>query len=249
MDRNFHAALIITGVLGTTITPYMFFWQASEEVEEEKERHLIDQTGVVTFDRGFLRDLRIDTIVGMVASEVATWCMIVVGGTVLHGHGITNVATAADAARTLEPLVHTFPHAGFVAKVVFAAGVIGLGLLAIPVLAGSASYALCEVANWSEGLDLKLDQGHGFYGVIAVATMLGLSMNFLGIDPIRALIFIAVFNGVAAVPLLFLIAKIAANEHIMGEYRSGALSRMLLWVTFTGMAAAAIVLFLTLHNS
>jgi len=249
IDLSFGFFYIITGVLGTTISPYMFFWQASEEIEEERQRHLIDSLGVVSINRLFLRDLRIDTVLGMVASEIATWCMIVVGGSVLHKNGITNVGTAADAARTLEPLVHTFPHAGLLTKVIFATGVVGLGLLAIPVLAGSASYALCELANWAEGLDLKLSKARSFYGVIIVATLLGLAMNYLGIDPIKALVFTAVFNGVAAVPLIFLIAKVSSSEKIMGIYRSGRLSKSLLWLTFAAMAAAAAVMFVSIRGS
>jgi NRAMP (natural resistance-associated macrophage protein)-like metal ion transporter len=237
---------IITGVLGTTISPYMFFWEASEEVEEAKLHHLIDGRGVVRLTRAYLRDLRLDNILGMLASEVATWAVIVVGATVLHANGVTNVGTAADAAKALEPLVQTFPHAGFLAKLIFASGVIGLGLLAIPVLSGSASYALCEAVNWTEGLDLTLQQAHGFYGVIIVATGIGVVLNFLGIDPMRALVFTAVFNGVAAVPLLFVIARIAEDGAVMGAYRSGRLSRTLVWATVFAMGAAALTMFATL---
>ena len=237
---------IITGVLGTTISPYMFFWQASEEVEEEQLKGVAVGRSRVSVDAKFIRDLRIDTAIGMIASELATWSIIVVGATVLHAHGVTNVATAADAAKALEPLVHTFPHAGFLAKLIFATGVIGLGLLAIPVLSGSASYALCEAFNWHEGLNLRLKNGYGFYGIIATATLIGLGLNFVGIDPIQALVFTAVFNGVAAVPLLFLIARIARNRQVMGQYRSGILSTVLVWCTFGGMGAAAVGLFVTL---
>ena len=239
---------IITGVLGTTISPYMFFWQASEEIEEEKQQQRIDPAGQVSLDRRLIRDLRIDTALGMLASEVATWSIMVVGATVLHRNGVTNVATAAEAAKALQPLVHSFPHAGFLAKLIFATGVIGLGLLAVPVLAGSASYALSEAVNWSEGLDLKLPQARGFYGIIAVATLVGLALNFLGIDPIQALVFTAVFNGVAAVPLLVLIARIGESGRIMGEYRSGTLSRCLVWITCAAMGASALVLFATLAH-
>ena len=129
-----------------------------------------------------------------------------VAATVLHQHGITNVASAADAAKALEPLVQTFPNAGFLSKLIFAIGIIGLGLLGIPILSGSAAYALSETFNLKQGLNLKLKKAHGFYGVITIATIIGLMINFIGIDPIKALVFTAVFNGVAAVPLIFLIA-------------------------------------------
>ena len=246
VELSFGFFYIITGVLGTTISPYMFFWEASEEVEEEKAHQRINASGEVSFDRSLLRDLQLDNILGMFASEVATWSIIVVGATVLHAHGLTNVATAADAAKALEPLVRTFPHAGLLAKLIFASGVIGLGLLAVPVLSGSASYALCEAANWREGLNLTLRQAHAFYAVIAVATGIGLGLNFVGIDPIQALVFTAVFNGVAAVPLLFVIAQVAGNARIMGPYRSGRLSALLVWATCAGMGAAAVAMFLTL---
>jgi Mn2+/Fe2+ NRAMP family transporter len=120
----------------------MFFWQASEETEEEREAHLIGKDGRPRINLGFIRNMRIDTIAGMLSSEVVTWAIIVVTATVLHTNGVTDIRTAADAARALQPLVHTFPNAGYIAKVLFATGIIGLGMLAIPVLAGSASYAM-----------------------------------------------------------------------------------------------------------
>jgi NRAMP (natural resistance-associated macrophage protein)-like metal ion transporter len=244
IELSFAFLFIITGVFGTTISPYMFFWQASEEVEEERARHLIKH-GETHITKSFLKSLRIDNFIGMLSSEIATWCIIVVAATVLNTHGITNIATAADAARALEPLVHTFPYAGFLAKLIFAVGVIGLGLLAVPVLSASASYAVAETLNWKDSLNLKLKNAHGFYGVITVATMVGLMINFIGIDPIKALVYTAVFNGVAAVPLIFIIAKIARNEKIMGEHKSGKLSNIFVWGTFCIMGAAAVAMFFT----
>jgi NRAMP (natural resistance-associated macrophage protein)-like metal ion transporter len=242
---SFAFLFIITGVLGTTISPYMFFWEASEETEEEKEKHLI-KNGETHVSKKFMRALRIDNFLGMLSSEVATWCIIVVAATVLNAHGLTNIATTADAAKALEPLVRTFPNAGFLAKLLFSIGVIGLGLLAVPVLSASASYAIAEAFNWKEGLNLKFNRAHGFYGVITVATIIGLMINFIGINPISALVFTAVFNGVAAVPLIFIIAKIARDEKIMGEHKSGWLSNVFVWATFILMTAAAIAMFATL---
>jgi Mn2+/Fe2+ NRAMP family transporter len=246
VELNFEFFFIITGVLGTTISPYMFFWQASQEVEEVKELHLTNRYGRSKIGGKFIRNLRIDNFLGMVFSEIATWSIIVVAATVLHQNGITNVASAADAAKALEPLVQTFPHAGFLAKLIFATGIIGLGLLGIPVLSGSAAYALSEAFNMKEGLNLKLKKAHGFYGVITIATIIGLMINFIGIDPIKALVFTAVFNGVAAVPLIFLIARIARNRKIMGEYRSGWLSNTVVWIAFLVMLASAVAMFYTL---
>ncbi len=248
VEFSFAFLFIITGVLGTTISPYMFFWQASEEVEEEKERHML-RHGIPRITKKFIRFLRLDTFVGMLSSELATWCIIAVSATVLHGNGVTDVGTAADAAKALEPLVHTFPNAGLIAKAIFAIGVVGLGLLAVPILSASASYALSETLNWKEGLNLKLKKAHGFYGVITIATLIGLSINFIGINPIKALIFAAVLNGVAAVPLLFIIARVAQNGKIMGAYRSGTLSITFVWATFILMGVSAIAMFLTIGGS
>lgn len=245
-ELNFAFLFIITGVLGTTISPYMFFWQASQEVEEEKEKHLIRNTGKPVISQGYIRNMRIDNTTGMLISEVTTWCIILVAATVLHGSGVRDVKTAADAAKALEPLIHSFPHSGYLAKVVFSIGIIGLGLLAVPVLSGSAAYAVSEAFDWNASLNLKLKKAHGFYGVITIATIVGLMINFVGIDPVRALVYAAVLNGVAAVPLLFLIAKIAMSEKIMGEYKSGKLSNILLWSSFIGMGAAAIAMFYTI---
>jgi Mn2+/Fe2+ NRAMP family transporter len=172
--------------------------------------------------------------------------MVVVAATVLNKNGITNIATAADAAKALEPLVHTFPYAGILAKSIFAIGVIGLGLLAVPVLSASASYAVSETFNWSQGLNLKLKRAHGFYGIITIATILGLIINFIGINPIKALVFAAVINGIVAVPLIFIIAKIASNKKIMGEYTSGLLSNIFVWLTFLLMGAAVVAMFFAL---
>ena len=246
IELNFEFFFIITGILGTTISPYMFFWQASQEVEEEKIQHLIRTSGKPTIGKKFIRNLRLDNVVGMIFSEFATWSIIVVAATVLHQNGITNVASATDAAKALEPLVHTFTYAGILSKLIFAFGIIGLGLLAIPVLSGSAAYALTEAFNMKEGLNLKLKKAHGFYGIITIATLIGLMINFIGINPIKALVFTAAFNGVAAVPLIFIIARIARNPKIMGKYRSGWLSSIGVWVTFLVMLASAIAMFYTL---
>jgi Mn2+/Fe2+ NRAMP family transporter len=218
----------------------MFFWQASEEVEEEKERGLVGWDGKPRVGRFFIKHLRIDTLVGMVASEIATWSIIVVGATVLYAHGIHNVATSADAAKALEPLVTSFPNAGLWAKIIFATGIIGLGLLSVPVLSGSAAYALSEAFSWREGLSLKLKQAHGFYGIITIATIIGLIINFVGIDPIQALVFTAVINGVVAVPLLFVIWILGRNKKIMGDFNSKWLSSILVFATFLGMGLAAL---------
>jgi NRAMP (natural resistance-associated macrophage protein)-like metal ion transporter len=239
IEFNFAFFFIITGVLGTTISPYMFFWQASEEVEEERSKNMI-RHGIVHLTARFMRALRLDNFLGMLFSELGTWSIIIVTATVLNSHGVTDIKTAADAARALEPLVASFPNAGYLAKLLFTTGILGLGLLSIPVLAGSAAYALAEAFNFRDGLNLKLKQAHGFYGAITIATLVGLLINYVGIDPIKALVYTAVINDFVAVPLIFLIAKISGNKKIMGKYQSGIFSRVFTWATFVGMGAAAI---------
>ena len=244
---DFGFFFILTGVLGTTISPYMFFWQASEEIEEEiEEKRVGHNGGIPRISKKFIKDLRIDTFLGMLFSELMTFFIIITTASVLNTHGVTNIATAADAAKALEPLVSTFPNSGLVAKMIFATGVVGIGLLGVPVLAGSASYALSEAFHWREGLFLKFKQAHGFYGVIIVATLIGLLINFVGIDPIKALVFTAVFNGVAAVPLVFVIAKVSNNKKIMGEHKNPLISTTLLWLTFAAMGGSAIIMFVSL---
>jgi NRAMP (natural resistance-associated macrophage protein)-like metal ion transporter len=229
---------IITGVIGTTISPYMFFWQASEEVEEEVERGIDKKPGV---SKRFIRRLRIDNALGMFLSQFVTWCIIIATGTVLHANGVTDIRTAADAAKALMPLVNTFPHAGFIAGLIFAVGIIGLGLLAVPVLAGSAAYAVAETFDWHEGLYRKLRDAHGFYGVITIATLVGLAINFVGIDPMKALIVAAVVNALVSIPLVLLVIFISSNRAVMGEHASGKLSKTFLWITFALVFVAGVL--------
>lgn len=245
VEFNFGFLFIITGVLGTTISPYMFFWEASQEVEEQNEKHP-NQNGAPVVTQSILHRMRLDNNAGMIVSEITTWCILLVGATVLHQSGVKDIKTAADAAKALEPLVHSFPNAGFLSKLIFSIGIIGLGFLAVPVLSGSAAYAVSEAFNWRASLNYKPHQAFGFYGVITVATIIGLVINFVGIDPVKALVYAAVLNGVAAVPLLYLILRIAKNEKIMGEHKSRALSNSLLWVTFVAMGAAAVAMFFTI---
>lgn len=240
LEFNFQFLFIITGVLGTTISPYLFFWEASEEAEETENSYLYNNRFQITSK--YIKKLRVDNFIGMLFSEIGTWAIIVVTATVLHTNGITDIKTAEDAAKALEPLVNTFPHAGFLAKMIFATGIIGLGFIAIPVLAGSAAYAVGEMFDWKVGLNLKFKQAHGFYSVIIIATLIGLLINFIGIDPVKALIYAAVINGIIAVPLIFIIALVVKNKEIMGKYKSGRLSNTFVWITFISMAIAAVAM-------
>ncbi|MEA2701971.1 MAG: hypothetical protein QOE22_680 [Candidatus Parcubacteria bacterium] len=234
---------IIVAIFGTTISPYLFFWQTSNVVEDEIADHRLPQRGgVPKLSKPYLKRLRIDTFIGMLFSNVTAWFIIIVGAVVLNQAGITNIENAADAARALEPLVQTFPNAGFLAKLIFAIGVIGIGLQSIPVLAGSSAYAVSETFNWREGLFRKFKQSRNFYLVIIFGTLAGLLFNFVGFDPIKVLVFTAVFNGIAAVPLIYLIARLSGRSDIMGNHKSGWLSKLGLWAAFAVMAVFGVAL-------
>ena len=247
-EFTFSFLFIITGVLGTTISPYLFFWEASHVVEELKINHRNSGLNRKIGPKDIFK-LRVDNTVGMLFSEIATWSIIVVAATVLHGSGIRDINTAADAAKALEPLVHSFPNSGFLAKLIFSIGILGLGFLAIPVLSGSAAYAVSDAMGWEASLNLKLYKAPKFYFIIIASTIVGLLLNFLGINPVKALIYTAVLNGVAAVPLLILIALISGNDKIMKEFKGSWFSASLLWITFLGMAAGAVTMFFFLGKA
>ncbi|MBI2074360.1 MAG: divalent metal cation transporter [Candidatus Levybacteria bacterium] len=232
----------IVAVLGTTISPYLFFWQASEEVEEEVAHHKLRQMGagnpkVTPKD---ITRLRIDTVIGMFFSNLIMWFIIVTTGATLFPAGIHTINSASQAALALRPF------AGDFAFVLFALGIIGTGLLAVPILAGSASYAVSEAFGWKEGLYRKLFKAPGFYGVIAIATLIGFFINFIGINPISTLYYTAVINGIIAPPLLIIILIVANNRGVMGKRVNGITSNILgIFVTLL-MSVAGILLLLNL---
>jgi NRAMP (natural resistance-associated macrophage protein)-like metal ion transporter len=240
---------IMVGILGTTISPYLFFWNTSEVVEDEVEDHRIKTSsgkGLPRISHRFIRKIRLDNIAGMTLASVSAWFIVIACASTLHAHGITVINNANDAAAALEPLVHGFPNAGLIAKILFSVGIIGIGLLAVPVLAGSSSYAISEALGLREGLYRKFSKAHGFYLIITLATLAGLVINIIGIDPIQALIFTAVFNAVASVPLLWMIFRVGNNRQVMGEYRNKLLSNIGVLAAFVLMAVASIVLFWSL---
>jgi len=236
---HFDSFYMILAMLGTTISPYLFFWDTSEVVEDEIVQHRLSKNQTSPrISKRFMRNLKLDNLIGMSLSNLGAWFIVITCASVLFTSGIRDIASAADAAKALEPLVKDFPHAGLLAKSIFSLGIIGLGLLAVPVLAGSSSYAISELFNWREGLHLKFKKAYGFYGVIVLATLIGLMINFLGINPMKALVFTAVFNGIAAVPLLWLITRIGRNSNIMGEFKNSKLSSFFMYVTFIAMVIA-----------
>jgi NRAMP (natural resistance-associated macrophage protein)-like metal ion transporter len=245
VEISFSFLLILLANIGTTIAPYLFIWEASQEVEEGKAAGRIQRRRAVSISSRVISNLRIDNGVGMAASQLISWSIIVVSATVLNQHGVTNLKTAADAAKALEPLVNSFPYAGLLAKVLFSIGIVSAGLLVIPILAGSAAYALSETLNWKQGLNLKFQSAHGFYGVITASTLIGVAINFVGVDPIRLLVYTSVLNGVAAVPLILLIILISKNRRVMGKYVSGWLSEGFTWLAFGAIAAATLAAIFT----
>jgi NRAMP (natural resistance-associated macrophage protein)-like metal ion transporter len=235
--------LNLVAVLGTTISPYLFFWQASQEVEEE----IADGKTTSAARRGAshvaLKWMRTDVIVGMLFSNLIMWFIIVTSASTLFRAGTHQIDTAAQAAQALAPL------AGQFASLIFAAGIIGTGLLAVPILAGSAAYAVADTFKWPEGLSLRLPQAPAFYGVIALATGVGAGINFFGINPIRALVYTAVINGLAAPPLLVMLMLVANNRRIMGKRVNGGFSNALGWLTTAAMTAAAVAMLFSLVSS
>lgn len=228
----FNSAYLLTlvGVFGTTISPYLFFWQASEEAEEEKLKHNVVSGNIIRREEE-------DTAVGMFYSNIVTFFIIATTGATLFAAGINNVNTAAEAAQALRPL------AGDFAYVLFAAGLIGVGMLAVPVLAGSAAYAIAETFSFTEGLNKQFHKAKAFYGVIAAATLVGFLLNFIGISPIKYLFYSAVLNGLIAPVLIVMILLIANNRKIMGDYVSGPLSNALSIGALLIMTAAIVATF------
>jgi len=237
IEFNMGYLLTLVGFLGTTISPYLFFWQASEEVEEEiaeKKIKDFDIKPVVT--RKEVRGMGIDTKIGMVFSNVMTFFIILTTAATLNKNGIFSIETPAQAALALKPL------AGEFAYLLFAIGIIGIGLQSIPVLAGSVGYAMSDALGIKEGLSKKFSKARGFYTILAISTIVGLLMNLLGINTMQALYYAAIVNGVVAVPLIFIIIKLAGDKRIVGEFRSHKLNRIVAWITFVFMALAVILM-------
>lgn len=228
----------IVAFMGTTITPYLFFWQADEEVEEEIVEHKIVAIGVgiprvAKYD---VRNMRYDTVFGMLFSQIMTFMIVITTAATLFANGVTNISTASDAASALRPL------AGDFAYVLFALGIIGTGLLAVPVLSGSAAYAVSEALGWRSGLGKKFREVRGFYSVIIIATMIGLLIDFIGVDPIMALYYSAAINGLLAPPLMIFILLIGNNKKIMGKYVNKKASKILTLIIIAVMGACGIFL-------
>lgn len=238
-NANYFTALV--AVLGTTISPYLFFWQASEEAEEVRDNRKEHPLKWAPWQakKQFER-IKVDTVVGMGFSNVVSLFIILTTAATLHGAGITNIQTSAQAARALEPLAGRFAFA------LFTAGIVGTGLLAVPVLAGSAAYGVAEAFKWRASLENRPSEARQFYGVLAVATLVGLALNFVGMNPIRALFWSAVINGVVSVPLMVVTLLMAVNPRVMGKFTLPLRLRVLGWIATVAMLVASIGLFATL---
>ena len=283
IEFNSQFAMMFVAIFGTTISPYLFFWQASEEAEEDVAKHKIKEVGgnisatksdktknnsshsatpnnehesdvdnqnnniskKPKISKTELMLMRSDVAIGMGFSLSIMWAIIVTTAGSLHVNGITDIQTADQAAKALQPLAKSFPYAGEMAKTIFALGIIGSGLITVPVLAGSSGYALSDVFGWREGLSKKFRQAKGFYLIIAASTLVGLWINFANIDPIRALVYTAVINGIIAAPILYIIMRAANDKNILGNKVNGRISNIIGWLTFTMMSVSVVIMFLT----
>jgi NRAMP (natural resistance-associated macrophage protein)-like metal ion transporter len=229
--------LIIVAIFGTTISPYLFFWQAGQEVEELAVQR--DGTSVPNSPHGtphHLRRINIDTILGMAFSNIIAFFIMLTTAVTLYTHGVHDIQTSAQAAEALRPIGGEFTF------LLFAGGIIGTGLLAVPVLAGSAAYAVAETFNWKSSLGMELKSAKGFYAIIALATLVGVLLDFSPIDPVKALLWSAVINGVISVPLMIAMMRIATQQKVMDKFVVGARLKWLGWLA-TGVMAVAVLAF------
>lgn len=236
---NATAAAVVVGIFGTTISPYLFFWQASEEVEDMRAGQgvlaLVRDAGPAAAE---LRRIRWDTWSGMFYSDITAYFIILATAVTLNTAGITDINTAARAASALRPLAGNFAY------VLFALGILGVGLIGVPVLAGSGAYALSEAMNWNWGLERKATDARGFYGVIAVSVLLGLVIQYSPISPMKALFWSAVINGVVAVPLMVVIILLVSKKSVMGAFTASRPLITLGWIATAIMGAAAVRMFI-----
>jgi len=226
---------VLVAILGTTISPYLFFWQAAQEVEELEQTGIKPRREKLRHVYRALRRLRIDTVIGMLFSNCIAFFVMLMGAVALHGAGVHDVRTAAQAAQALRPL------AGDLAFTLFALGIVATGMLAVPVLASSAAYAVAEAFGWPEGLERHWREATGFYGIVTVATLAGTVLSFTPIDPMKALVWAAVINGVVSVPIMAAMMVLAGNPAVMGPLVVRRNTRAFGW-SAVGLMAAAVVL-------
>lgn len=240
-------AIMFVAVIGTTISPYLLFWQTSEEAEEDVAKHKIKEIGKgkPKVSPKEIMLMKEDIGIGMFFSQFIMWSIIITSAGSLYFAGITDIQTADQAASSLEPLVKSFPNSGQIAKVIFAFGIIGTGLLAIPVLSASSAFALSDTFGWKEGLEKKFSQAKSFYSIIIASTLIGVWITFSHISPIQALILAAVINAVVTVPILFIVMRLANDRKILEDKINSRFSNIIGWLTFAIMTVSVIVMFLS----
>ena len=228
------SAFLVAAVLGTTISPYLFFWQTSQEVEEQNLQHKDTCSWQCHPPKSHIKRMRADVWSGMFFSNVVMFFIIVCCAGTLYTHGITNITTASEAAQALRPFVGNFAY------ILFALGIIGTGMLAVPVLAGSTSYAMSESFGWRHGLYRKLKEAYAFYGVIIISMLFGIGLTVSGIDPIKALLYSAVANAIISPIIIFCIIRLSSDKKVMGTHTNRPLTKGLGWFTFILMVLASI---------
>jgi len=237
VELNMGYLMTLVGFIGTTISPYLFFWQASAEVEEEiATKKIADFHIQPEVSRQEIRALGTDTKIGMIFSNVMTFFIILTTAATLHRSGIFNIETPQQAASALKPL------AGNLAYLLFSVGIIGIGLQSIPVLAGSVGYAMADALGIKQGLAKKFSKAKGFYSILTLAMIVGLLMDLLGINTIQALYFAAIVNGVAAVPLIFIIIRLARDSRVVRGYQTSKINTIIGWLTFAFMGTAVVLM-------
>jgi NRAMP (natural resistance-associated macrophage protein)-like metal ion transporter len=239
---NSESITMIVAVFGTTISPYLFFWQASQEVEEQKSEPQAPalKRAPVAYARAVLRRIKVDTYIGMGFSNLVAFFIVLTTAATLHAHGVSNIQTSAQAASALRPL------AGEFAFLLFSLGIIGTGLLAVPVLAGSAAYAMAGAFRWKNSLELKPSAAKRFYGIIVASTLAGVAISFMPIDPITALFWSAVINGVISVPIMVVMMMMATRSDVMGKLTPSRQLKIAGWLSTAVMAVAVVVMFWTM---
>lgn len=237
VEFNLTFLITMVGFLGTTISPYLFFWQTSQEVEEEiKKGKIGDFCEKVHFCKKEIKYMRKDTSVGMIFSELITFFIILTTTATLHNNGIFNIETPQQAALAIRPLAGNFAY------LLFTIGILGIGLQSIPILAGGVAYVFAEAFGFKEGLSKKFFEAKAFYGIICLATLVGVVFNLIGVNPIKYLYYAAVINGIIAVPLIPIIIKLADNPQIVGKNRTPRSLRLIGWLTFCLMGMAVILM-------
>ena len=273
VELNYNFSMMIVAIIGATFSPYLFFWQTSEEAEEEVAQNKIKEISEINrnsiknkknrknFTNRKIKDyeinnvpkatkeeirlMRMDIVAGMTFVQIISWSIIITTAGSLHNNGMTNIQTADQAANALEPLVHSFPFSGIISKTIFAVGIIGIGFVSIPVLAGSCGYVLADLFEWKQGLSKKFHQAKEFYLVISFATGIGLWITMININPIQILVYSAVINGIISSPILVAIVKLSNDKDILKDKTNGKLSNILGLIAIIVTILAVIIMLLS----